>query len=220
MSDDLTGQYQTRPPVPVAPEGPRTPAASAVPDLRGGLRRLSGGLIAYGLIGLIVAAIALGALLWVNQRLGTLRSEIDTTIARLAATTENTTDALRDASRTAGTFSTTLDQVANTMPVVSERIVGLRTDLSSLESTTPGGEHLWRDSIGLGRGCGREGLAEPRRYRHQLSLVGVALAANSEALAANATRSGRSPTAPTPSQTARARVSSRTRWPMSRRWSS
>ena len=73
--------------------------------LRGGLRRLSAGLIAYGLIGLVVAAIAFGALVWVNGRVGSLRSEVETTIAQIATTTDRTSTALSDASTTAETFT-------------------------------------------------------------------------------------------------------------------
>ena len=44
--------------------------------LRGGLRRLSRGLIAYGIVGLVVAAIGFGALVWVNSRVSSLRGEV------------------------------------------------------------------------------------------------------------------------------------------------
>ena len=54
--------------------------------LRGGLRRLGTGLIAYGILGLVVAAIGLGALVWVNGRVTDLRGEVATTLAQQAAT--------------------------------------------------------------------------------------------------------------------------------------
>ena len=63
---------RSRPP-PVTPPSAGAPGAPApvVPDLRAGLGRLSRGLIAYGVIGLVVAAIGFGALVWVNGRIGT-----------------------------------------------------------------------------------------------------------------------------------------------------
>ena len=72
--------------------------------LRAGLRRLSHGLIAYGAIGLVVAAITLGALVWVNGRIGALRA-VDLTVGQLATTMERTADVLHDASTTAESFT-------------------------------------------------------------------------------------------------------------------
>jgi len=55
-------------------------AASRSVGLRGGLYRLSRGLIAYGIVGLVVTAIGLGALVWANDRVGHLHGEFDATI--------------------------------------------------------------------------------------------------------------------------------------------
>jgi hypothetical protein len=156
-------------------------------DLQLGLRRLSKGLIAYGAIGLVVAAIAFGALIWVNGRIGGLRSEVETTIAQLATTTERTTTALRDASTTAGTFSSTLEQAANAMPSASQRIVGLRADLSSLEAQLRSVNILGATPLGSAADAVGKISASLEGIDTQLSLIGVALAANSQALTANAT---------------------------------
>ena len=80
--------------------------------LRGGLRRLSRGLIAYGIIGLVVAAIGFGAMVWVNGRISDLRGEAEATVARLATTMELAAMVLRGASTTAQSFSGTVDQAA------------------------------------------------------------------------------------------------------------
>jgi uncharacterized small protein (DUF1192 family) len=156
-------------------------------DLQGGLRRLSTGLIAYGAIGLVVAAIAFGALIWVNGRIGGLRSEVETTIAQLATTTERTTTALRDASTTAGTFSATLEQAANAMPSTSQRIAGLRDDLSSLEAQLRSVNILGATPLGSAADAVGKISTSLEGIDTQLSLVGVALTANSQALAGNAT---------------------------------
>ena len=77
----------------------REPAGEPRPvDLRRGLRQLSRGLVAYGVIGIVVAAIAFGALVWVNGRIGGLRTEVTTTIGQIAVTTGHTATALTDAS--------------------------------------------------------------------------------------------------------------------------
>jgi uncharacterized phage infection (PIP) family protein YhgE len=156
-------------------------------DLQGGLRRLSTGLIAYGAIGLVVAAIAFGALIWVNGRISGLRSEVETTIAQLATTTERTTTALRDASTTAGTFSATLEQAANAMPSASQRIAGLRDDLSSLEAQLRSVNILGATPLGSAADAVGKISTSLEGIDTQLSLVGVALTANSQALAGNAT---------------------------------
>ena len=55
-------------------------------ELRGGLGRVAQGLIAYGIVGLVVAAICLVALIWVNGKVGGLRTEAETTVGNLATT--------------------------------------------------------------------------------------------------------------------------------------
>ena len=47
-------------------------------ELRGGLRRVAQGLIAYGIVGLVVAAICLVALIWVNGKVVGPLSAADT----------------------------------------------------------------------------------------------------------------------------------------------
>ena len=79
-------------------------------DQRRGLDRLSRGLIVYGIVALVVAAISFGALIWVNNRIGNLRTEVTTTVGLLATTTADTASTLQDASTTAQTFSDTLGQ--------------------------------------------------------------------------------------------------------------
>jgi len=178
MSDDETRSLAT-PPLAPSPGGP------AAPDLRTGLGRLSRGLIAYGVIGLVVAAIAFGALIWVNGRVGTLRSEVETTITQLAATTDHTASALRDASSTAGTFSITLDQVSKSLPVVSDRITGLRADLAALEAQLRSVNILGASPLGGAADTVAKVSASLDGVDTQLAIVSTALAANSQSLAAN-----------------------------------
>ena len=80
--------------------------------LRGGLRRLGTGLIAYGLIGLVVAATGLGGLVWVDSRFAAIRHEVDAALVQRATTMRVAAQVLRDASTTAQSFTVTLDQSA------------------------------------------------------------------------------------------------------------
>ena len=102
--------------------------------LRGGLHRLSRGLIAYGVIGLIVTAIGFGALVWANDRVGHLRSDTEATIARLASTTAVAALVLHGASTTATSFSATVDQSAQAISAAAVTATEVRSDLSALEA--------------------------------------------------------------------------------------
>ena len=101
---------------------------------RGGLHRLSRGLIAYGIVGLIVCAIGCGALVWANDRVGHLRDDTDATIARLASTTELAAIVLHGASTTATSFSATVDQSAQAVSAAADTAPEVRSDLSALEA--------------------------------------------------------------------------------------
>ncbi len=82
-------------------------------DMRAGLHRLSTGLIVYGLIGLLLAAIGLGALVWADSRLASLGDRVSTSVDEIATALERTSVALEDASTTAGSFTGTIDRTVD-----------------------------------------------------------------------------------------------------------
>lgn len=102
--------------------------------LRGGLHRLSRGLIAYGIVGLIVSAIGFGALVWANDRVGHLHDDTNATIARLASTIEIAAIVLHGGSTTATSFSATVDQSAQAVSAAAVTATEVRSDLSALEA--------------------------------------------------------------------------------------
>jgi hypothetical protein len=155
-------------------------------DVERVLHRLSRALIAYGLVGIVVAVIALGALVWVNGRIGNLRDETTTTIGQLATATDDTATALADASRTAGSFSSTLKGAADGMPAVSGQIASLRTDLGSLEAQLRSVSLLGQSPLGSAADAVGRISTSLQGLDTQLSVLAVALSANSDALAANA----------------------------------
>ena len=159
-------------------------------DLRGGLHRLSRGLIAYGIIGLVVATIGFGALVWVNGRITNLRAEVDTTVGLLTTTTERTADALHDASRTAQSFSVTLDAAATALPAASAQIATLHSDLTALEDRLRSVSLLGQTPLRSAADAVGRIAASLEGLDTRLSVIGVALAANGDALAANATSLG------------------------------
>lgn len=154
--------------------------------LRGGMRRLSRGLIAYGIIGLIVAAIGFSAMVWVNGRISNLRGEAEATVARLATITEVAAMLLRGGSTTAQSFSGTVDQSAQAVSSAGVTTTEVRSDLSALEAqlrsvnflgTTP----LSSSADAIGRiAASMEGLDT------NLSLIADSLRGNRDALTGNA----------------------------------
>jgi methyl-accepting chemotaxis protein len=107
------------------------PRALGLPEER---HRLSRGLIAYGIVGLVVAAIGLGAMVWVNGRIGQIRDDAEGTVARLATTMELAANVLHGASTTAQSFSTTVDQSAQAVLAAAVTITEVRSELTALEA--------------------------------------------------------------------------------------
>ncbi len=99
-----------------------------------GWQRLSGGLIAYGIIGLVVAAIGLGSMLWVNARISHLRDDAEATVSRLATTMQLAAIVLQGASTTAGSFGGTVDETAKAVSSAALTITETRSDLSAVEA--------------------------------------------------------------------------------------
>ena len=158
--------------------------------LRGGLHRLSRGLIAYGIIGLVVAAIGFGAMVWVNGRIGQIRDAAEGTVARLATTMELAANVLHGASATAQSFSATVDQSAQAVSAAAVTITEVRSELSALEAqlrsvSILGATPLSSPADAVGRiAASMEGL-DPR-----LSLIADSVKDNRDALAGNATALG------------------------------
>jgi methyl-accepting chemotaxis protein len=168
---------------------PRSSAPGS-PDLRGGLGRLSRGLIAYGLIGLVVAAIGFGALVWVNGRISTLGDRVAVTVGELATTMEDTAQVLHDASTTAQTFTTTIDRTTEALNSTADSIAGVRTGLENLESLFRAVNILGVSPLGAAADA-VGGIANAiEGIDTRLSAIADSLGSNRDALAANATSLG------------------------------
>jgi hypothetical protein len=127
-----------------APTDPTTRSTVPVPsgaqaepplELRAGVRRLSTGLIWYGVIGIALAVVGLVALLYVGGRVGALADRVSTQVTTLVATVEDASTALKDAGATAGSFATTLDQTPDTVRQAAGTVTSVRTTLSSVQGT-------------------------------------------------------------------------------------
>jgi hypothetical protein len=93
---------------------------------------VSRGLVAYGIIGLIVAAIGFGGMVWVDGRITTLRGQAETNAAQLAAAMELVATVVRNGSSTAQSFGDTADQSAEAVSSAAITTAEVRSDLSAL----------------------------------------------------------------------------------------
>jgi len=158
--------------------------------LRRGLHRLSRGLIVYGVLGLVVAAIGFGALVWVNDRVSNLRGEVDTTLAQRAATMELAADVLHDAATTAQTFTVTVDQSSQAVSSAAATITEVRSDLTALEAQLRSVNILGATPLSSAADAVSRIASSMDGLDARLSGIADSLQGNREALAANATSLG------------------------------
>ena len=158
--------------------------------LRGGLRRLSRGLIAYGIVGLVVAAIGFGALVWVNGRISHIRGEAAATVARLATSMELAAYVLHGASTTAQSFSATVDQSAQAVSAAAVTITEVRSGLSALEAQLRSVSILGATPLSSPADAVGRIAASMEGFDTRLSLIADSVKGNRDALAGNATALG------------------------------
>jgi hypothetical protein len=152
----------------------------------GGARRLSQGLIAYGLFGLVVAAIGFGAMVWVNGRISTLRADAEANVARAAATIELAATVLRGASTTAESFSGTADQASQAVSAAVATVSEARSDLSALEAQLRSVSVLGTTPLASSADAVGRIAASMDGIESQIPLVADSLQGNRDALARNA----------------------------------
>lgn len=150
-----------------------------------GLRRLSRGLIAYGVIGLIVALLGLAALISVSGRIGALADRTAVQVDAVIATLDDTSTALTDAGTTAGSFSSTLSVTASTVDQAAEAVRAVQPRLADLEAQFRSINILGNQPLAGaadmvdGISAGISGLDV------RLDQIGASLADNEDALAQN-----------------------------------
>ncbi|MHB8959972.1 MAG: hypothetical protein ACYDAN_10125 [Candidatus Limnocylindrales bacterium] len=163
--------------------------ASGMPGVLGhggGARRLGQGLIAYGMVGLVVAIIGFGAMVWVNGRISTLRADAEASVAQAATTMELAAIVLRGATTTAQSFSGTVEQTRQGVAAAVVTVTEARADLSALEAqlrsvSILGATPLASSADAVGRIAASMGGIES-----QIPVVADSLTGNRDALARNA----------------------------------
>lgn len=146
---------------------------------------LSRGLIAYGIVGLMVAATGFGATLWVNGRISELHSEARVTLARAATSMELAASVLLGASSTAQSFSGTAGQTAQAVSSAVLTTTEVRSDLSALEAQLRSVSFLGATPLASSADAVGRIVASMEGLDTQLSLVAGRLEDNRDALAGN-----------------------------------
>jgi hypothetical protein len=159
-------------------------------SLRAGLRRLATGLIAYGVIGLILAVIAAIALIYAGGRLSALGGRVEQQIDTVVATLDRTATVLTDASASATSFAVTLERTPPVVRQTADTVAQIRTDLRSAQAQMGEVQILGRQPLsGVADAFGRmasnlDGLDT------RLELIAGDLESNRSALLANAASLG------------------------------
>jgi hypothetical protein len=110
------------------------PTRTSALGLRAGLRRLGTFLLVYGVIGLLIAGLGLAAVAWTAGRVDALAERVETEVGLLADRVDASADALADASATASSFATTLEQAPSTITQAATALDSARTSLVDIES--------------------------------------------------------------------------------------
>jgi hypothetical protein len=176
--------------VTLGPETTMTPLTPVVPDLRLGLGRLSRGLIAYGVVGLILAAICLAVLFYVSSRFDAAGERVETTMGELATTIDRTADVLHDASSTADSFTVTLGRTEEAVSAAADTIIGVRTNLETLESVLRTVNILGVTPLGTAADAVGGIAGSIKGLDSRLTAIADGLVTNGDSLAANATSLG------------------------------
>ena len=109
-------------------------AAIPLPADRVGLSRLASGLIAYGVVGLLIAAAALIGLLWLATRVSGITDPAGTQMSSIVDTLDETATALSDASTSATSFSATLERTPPAVRQAATAVGDLRGNLRTIEA--------------------------------------------------------------------------------------
>lgn len=159
---------------------PRVPA-------RPTLGRLATGLIAYGLLGLVIAALILAGLAWLSSRVAGMTDGTGTQVLSIVETLDETSTALTDASTSATSFSRTLERTPPAVRQAAKAIGDLRGNLRTIEAQLGEVSILGGRPFGSVAGQFGQMATDLEGLDTQLGLIADDLDTNRSALAANST---------------------------------
>jgi len=150
-------------------------------------RRLARILVAYGIVGLIVAGLSLVGLVIGVARINGFADRFSADVGGISRTLDRTSDVLESAGTTAGSFGTTIDGTTNALGIVGGDIDSIVPRLDSIADQTEAISILGANPLASVSGLFRDIAAQLRDVRGQLAVVGTSLATNRAGLQANAT---------------------------------
>ncbi|HET7029099.1 MAG TPA: hypothetical protein VFI34_01205 [Candidatus Limnocylindrales bacterium] len=151
------------------------------------LRRLTRVLIGYGIVGLIVAALALVGLVVGVGRVNGFADRFGGDLDGIARTLERTSEVMDAAATSADSFGTTIQGTTSALATVGGDIDSIAPRLDSIAEQTAAINILGSNPLSSVSGLFRDIAAQLRDVRGQLATVATGLGANQTALAANAT---------------------------------
>lgn len=182
---------QPTPPGPPSPAVPLAPpelrgVGQALPISRPALRQFSGILVAYGIVGLAVAALGMAALFVGLGRVNGLGEQLRDDVGGVTATLERTASVLDDAAASARSFGTTIDTSTTALGSAATDLRAIVPQLRTIESQAGAINILGTNPFGQIAGLFGQIAGQLGDLDTQLDGIATNLGANRSALDANA----------------------------------
>ena len=156
--------------------------------LRRGLRRLSTGLIAYGLIGLALALIGAFALVWVGGRVGAVADRTGEQVELIVSTLDETANVLASMGTSATSFSGTLERTPPAVRQTAATVANLRANLTLVQGQLAAINILGARPLADAANLFGQMAADLEGLDGRLEVIAADLDANRTALLDNSTR--------------------------------
>jgi hypothetical protein len=156
------------------------------PGRRAGLRRLTAALIGYGIVGLLVAALGLAALVMGLGRIDSLAVGLDDNLAGLGTTLEKTATTLDDAAASARGFGTTIDSSTTALTTAAGDLRQIVPRLRDIESQANAINILGSQPLAPLAGLFGQIAGQLASLDAQLDTVATGLSGNRSSLDSNA----------------------------------
>jgi predicted transcriptional regulator len=155
-------------------------------DWRRGLFRLANALIGYGLVGILVAAVGIAALIGASGRIGSLGERIASEAVSLDAIVVLTAGVLDDAATTVGTFGPTVERTSATVSSAAGALRDIEPRLRDVETQANAFEIFGQRPVApLGQLFGQI-ATDVSGLDDRLDAIATEIGRNKAALAANA----------------------------------
>lgn len=156
--------------------------------LRRGLRRLSTGLIAYGLIGLALAFMGAFALAWVGGRVGAVADRTGEQVESIVSTLDETANVLASMGTSATSFSGTLERTPPAVRQTATTVANLRSNLTLVQGQLAAINILGARPLADAANLFGQMAADLEGLDGRLEVIAADLDANRTALLENSTR--------------------------------